>query len=75
MLIMYNNIPNNIYNIFFLFIYFFFLYSAEQKLHLHTQIKRKILRHGQKHKHTKDRTKQHISAQTSARHTVISPEV
>ena len=25
----------------------FFLYSAKQKLHEHTQIKRKILRHGQ----------------------------
>ena len=27
------------------------------------------------HKHAKDRTEQHISARTSARHTVISPEV
>ena len=51
----------------------FFLYSEKQKLRGHTLMKRKILRHGQKHK--QDRRVQHISAQTSARHTVISPEV
>ena len=28
-----------------------------------------------KHQHEKDRTEQHVSAQTSVRHTVISPEV
>ena len=52
----------------------FFLYIQQNKTK-HTQIKRKILRHGQKHKHAKDRTEQHISAQTSARHTMISPDV
>ena len=36
----------NIYNILIIYIYIF-LYSAKQKLHEHTQIKRKNLRHGQ----------------------------
>ena len=54
---------------------FYFFYSAKQKLHEHTLIKRKNLKTWDKAQCAKDRTKQHISAQTSARHTVITPEV
>ena len=44
---------------YFLFLFFFFIFSKTKITLTHSN---------KKHKHAKDRTEQHISAQTSARH-------
>ena len=55
--------------------FFFFFIFIKTKITLTHSNKKKNLKTGTKNKHSKDRTEQHITAQTSARHTVISPEV